>query len=195
MCAWPQMYSRTVRTPEVTHCQSLPCAVRLYLPPSQSASELQLCLPGSCCTQEIRGSVYVHSCGMWMWRNKFISAMKTIWQSEDGVCCDILQHTEPAIRHLHNYPIMETVLEWETISVCFTIYGSLKVGGENREEEEEIREQERRETSTYLWTLSHFLTFSYDVVCHHHEGRRSLRFKRSDVLFYFVLFFNAILMP
>lgn len=87
MCAWPQMYSRTVRTPEVTHCQSLPCAVRLYLPPSQSASELQLCLPGSCCTQEIRGSVYVHSCGMWMWRNKFISAMKTIRQPEDGVWC------------------------------------------------------------------------------------------------------------
>lgn len=49
--------------------QDLPCPVRLKLPPSQSASELQLCLPGSCNRREIRVSVCTQ---LGMWRKVFI---------------------------------------------------------------------------------------------------------------------------
>lgn len=44
--------------------RDLPCPVRLNLPPSQSASVLQLCLPGSCNTHRIRVSVCAQL-GMW----------------------------------------------------------------------------------------------------------------------------------
>lgn len=50
-------------------------------------------------------------------------------------------------------------------------------------EEKEITEKES--IFTNLWTLSHLLTFSYDVVCHNNKRWVSLRFriKRRNVLF------------
>ena len=61
-CIWHRrLFSEDCRSRPLLGRQHLPCPVRLKLPPSQSAFELQLCFPLSCCKQktEVR---------LWTWR-------------------------------------------------------------------------------------------------------------------------------
>lgn len=61
MQAWPQTERvRTAKGRTLSGRRDLPCPVRLKLPPSQSASLVQLALPWSCYTQEIGVSVCTH---------------------------------------------------------------------------------------------------------------------------------------
>lgn len=64
----------------------------------------------------------------------------------------------------------------------------------NRRSEKRDQNERRRCIFTYLWTLSHLLTFSQDVVCHHHKRRVSLSFriKRRTVLQFFLLMIKFV---
>lgn len=111
--------------------QDLPCPVRLKLPPSQSASELQLCLPWSCYTQETGVRVWTRLVDVKkaellkpehngkLWKQSFASVVK-FCRNCSGLREASMFSAGQLTDSTNNYPITETVLEWDTISVLFS---------------------------------------------------------------------------
>lgn len=118
----------------------LPCPIRLYLPPSQSASEEQLCLPGSWYTQEIwvsvRKDISLFEYGTWYreWALQYLMFFSIY--STDTVADVITLKIWLYIFFflcLHNWPITWNVTQ---SLFFFTIYGSVSLTGKSMKKRE-----------------------------------------------------------